>query len=543
MEIMVESSHSSNLNENGVDIPASILLDTPSLSYAYSDSSTTSTSVTNQYDDDNNIDAINRDDGSTDSSYSSHANRRNPKEKTSISNLRLSALSLNICALSAMHSTALKPSNEMISSSFTSAVSVTPSCSTVGVESLSSTSSYIRSRSRAPPTTFATSPTVRAIVIPSKTDAVTYVAATIESFPKSVSSFSSYDDDMFYNSFKTSCYDKFKFVITEFGVITHIKTKPIREQVTRQSSSNMVYSNNNNNGGGGSRLAGLVRVCASALGIGNFDMTTSNNDAYSSINRVASRISSIMLDPQKAIGQPIFRYVHNDDLPVLCRTLSRAHERVARCAIRWSSDMDKKSINTATINPSHRSFKGNTTNTSKHRSSTRLSNTTSLKWRWVWITIRQYDDFMICTLRRPIDEDYDDADDDNEYDNDGDTSNFWTIQNSRRSTFIGLGEYLLSFLLPSNDDDGDDDNNNYENENEDNHNSNITDDEDNQDELFHSDDIVKADQLNNQNEKIRSSNEEIQTICQHATVTISLSIKEVDEEHGRAVNKQYEIIE
>ncbi|KAI8055944.1 hypothetical protein BDF22DRAFT_741242 [Syncephalis plumigaleata] len=376
---MMESSHSSNLNENGVDIPASTPLATPSLSYAYSDSSATSNSgATNLYDDGNVVDDdddIAVEDGSTNASGCGHAIQCNSKEMTSIpNNPRLSALSLNIRALSAMHSTAVEPSDEMLSSSFTSAVSIASLCSTVGVDSLASSSSYIRSRRRAPPTTLATPPVAKAIVIPSKTDAATYVAATIESFPKSMSSFSSYDDDMFYNSFKTSCYDKFRFIVTEFGVITHIKTKPA--QITYPSSlllsTSSAMDNRRSESGGG--LAGLARACASALGI---DIGTS--------------IENIM-------------------------------------------------------------------NASRHQPSTCLFNATTLKWRWVWITIRQYNDFMICTLRRPLDQDEEDEEDEeNECYDDGDgdgddTSNSWTTRNPRRSTFIGLGEYLLSFLLPSNED-------------------------------------------------------------------------------------------
>ncbi|RKP27667.1 hypothetical protein SYNPS1DRAFT_26695 [Syncephalis pseudoplumigaleata] len=362
-----------------------------------------------------------------------------------------------------MHASALEPPNSnsdddddaaMLSSSFASAVSVASLPSIASSSSCSS--SFIRSRRRAPATTLATSPATKAIVIPSKTDAATYVAATIESFPKSTSPLGSYDDDsddLFYSSFETlSCYDEFKFVITEFGVISQIKTKPVSARHPLQASykpSPMVGADGSSSSSGGGGLASLARICASALGIGGFGASADGIADHVS-GRAASRISPIMLDPSKAVGQPIFRYVHNDDLPILCRTLSRAHDRVARCAIRWTADMDRKAAGIASS--SRVQYKGGNTDNATAAAAQRQPGSplrcTSLRWRWVWISIRQYDSLMICTLRRPLDEDYDEDDEDE----DDDAGSSGTVR-ARSGTFSGLSEYLLSFLLPSTEND------------------------------------------------------------------------------------------
>ncbi|KAI9597185.1 hypothetical protein BDF19DRAFT_313871 [Syncephalis fuscata] len=346
----MESSYSSSLEKDIADIPSSTLLVTPSLSYSHSDSSAT---TTNDYDDDD-------DHNSTDKLCHDH------DYASSDIDGKVFQLSTSRSALSSVYPTSIEASSNILSSSLASIASNV---------SLSSSTSYIRSRRRAPATTLATSPVTKAIVIPSTTDAATYAAATMESLPKSASPLYSYDEDTHYSSLDTLNYDEFRFIITEFGVISHIRDRPTVEQRRFPLSS---YTPSPTTPGGG--LATLTRICASALGLGgdNTDDTTANTEAHSllSASSVSSRVSAITLCSSKAIGQPIFRYVHNDDLPVLCRTLSRACARVSRCAIRWSSEIDQDHMTRRQSTLS----KDTPINSADHKSGNHLA-TTSVNWR------------------------------------------------------------------------------------------------------------------------------------------------------------------
>jgi hypothetical protein len=147
--------------------------------------------------------------------------------------------------------------------------------------------------------------------------------------------------------------------------------------------------------------------------------------------------SQIALQAHDAVGQPVFRYVHNADMPVFCRALSRATREVSRCAVRWSPNVD------------HNNCPIDTNKTTSGVKTCVDEEDREPRWYWVWFTIRRVGDQMVCVIRRPLNLGGDSEDEMSSADKKA-------AQRRRRNTYGGgLSGLVLSLILPDDDSESD----------------------------------------------------------------------------------------
>ncbi|RKP09569.1 hypothetical protein THASP1DRAFT_28644 [Thamnocephalis sphaerospora] len=158
-----------------------------------------------------------------------------------------------------------------------------------------------------------------------------------------------------------------------------------------------------------------------------------DNASFSGLrtSTLGTHTSRIALRARDAVGQPVFRFIHNADLPVFCRALSRATREVSRCAVRWSPSMsrDGQCAENATAPSS--------------------SDPREPRWYWVWCTVRLVDDQIVCVIRRPLQVDDDD---------DGDACGAKRKaeqRRRRRNTYGGLSGLVLSLFLSDSESEAD----------------------------------------------------------------------------------------